>query len=345
MALIAAEGFDVYGYNIVNWPMDTRWSGYYSSKCYISSSGRFSRPCLYVGYVTGNTPKPIFNLEAEYTTLHTGFAFKIGNLGTEDIVHAFRYTTNDQLQLLITTTGAIQAKTAGGASVGQTADFIITAGVWHYWEIKVVCDASSGSVVIKIDGTDVLNVTGVNTQGYGSNGITQLYWLCNHSGAVNYLDDFIVFDTTGATFNDFLGDLAVIGHVPEADGTDTDWTSTKASQYDAVDDLGSSYNTDYIESSGEGHQDCWTITPSGTYPSILGVEVAGHGFNSGGGTAKVTPYVRIGGVVYYGDELTLSAGTTDKVAYTWKTNPATAALWSKADVAAAEFGFEVTEIT
>lgn len=231
--------------------------------------------------------------------------------------------------------------------MGTSDPAVVTTG-YQYWEVKVVIDGAAGSIEIKIDDVQVLNLTGIDTQTYGSNGITHLVFhnnVDNYTTAPAYIDDLVIMDDQGTEFNDFQGDLAVIGHLPEADGTDTDWTSTEATQYGAVDNVGSGYDTDYVESSVVGHQDCWTVTPTGTYPSILGVEVACHGFNSGAGTAKVKPYVRIGGVVYYGDELTMSAGSTDKRSYVWTSNPATGTLWSKSAVAATEFGFEVTEIT
>jgi len=142
-----------------------------------------------------------------------------------------------------------------------------------------------------------------------------------------------------------MGDMQVVGLLPVADGSDTDWTSTEVDHYDSVNDVGSGYDSTYIESAIVNNMDSFDVTPSGTYPSILGVEVAAYGYNSGGGTVNVTPYVRIGGIVYYGTAFQMSAGSTDKRSYVWESNPATGTLWSKAVVDSSEFGFEVTSLT
>ncbi len=352
MSLILAEGFDVYGHNGNEaWPADSRWTNYTgaSNNEIAAASGRGGGGAIRMGSNLVSVPFYGFAkvaLGGDYSTLFAGFAFSCtpGAEGYYPFL-SFRYGVNIQTCLYVASTCAIEVyDTTAGSLLGSSAVSVVTTG-YQYWEVKVYCHASAGTVEIYIDGVQVLNLSGLDTQTYGSGGITHAQWFNVAAAGSAYIDDLVIYDDQGATFNDFVGDLAVIGHLPEADGADTDWTSTEGTQYGAVDNVGSGYGTNHIESSVDGHQDCFTVTSSGSYPSILGVEVSAHGYNSGGGTAKVTPYTRIGGVVYYGDELTMSAGSTDKRSYVWEANPATGTLWAKAAVTAAEFGFEVTEIS
>ena len=138
--------------------------------------------------------------------------------------------------------------------------------------------------------------------------------------------------------------MAVVSHLPEAD-VDTDWNSTTANHYDAINDIGNGYDTEYIDSATETDQDSFEVSTDATYPSVLGALMVAYGRNDTGGTAKITPFVRINGTIYYGSELTLPAGTTSKRRYLWPTNPATGTLWSKAVIEAADWGYEVTEIS
>jgi len=290
-------------------------------------------------------------LGAEYGTLILGFAFKplayASNTPAYPILQFEDAAAAVQVVIHRTAANGLEVRaSSAGTLLAASADSVITTDAYQYVEIKVVCD-SSGSVIIRIDGTEVINEVGIDTQTANAGGMQIIHFRAYNSGvsAYSYIDDLVVMDATGSTFNDFLGDVQVAGHMPTADGTHSDWTSTEANHYDAVNDVGAAFDDDYIESSTESQKDSFSITPSGTAPGILAVEVAGHGLNTGAGTAKVTPFVIIGGVTYSGSELTLPAGTSGKVSYVWEKNPATAGIWSRAVLAAAEFGFEVTEIS
>lgn len=356
MALILAEGFDAYGVvGSTAWLTNSGWTRYdINCGVVVAAAGRRSSAALRQG--AGNLIGLAHywekcNLGAVYGTLILGFAFKPVAAASNTPAYPILVFEDaaGAVQCVIHRTEAngleVRASSAG-TLLASSADSVITTDAWQYVEIKIVCDAS-GSVIIRIDGVEVINQTGIDTQTVNSGGIQTLHFRAYNKGSsyYSYIDDLVIMDGTGATFNDFLGDVQVAGHLPDADGSHTDWTSTEADQHSAVDDVGAAFDDEYIESATEGHKDSFTITPSGTNPGILAVEVVGYGYNTGAGTAKVTPFVIIGGVTYSGTEVAMAAGTSDKVSYTWEKNPATNGLWSRTVLAAAEFGFEVTEIT
>jgi hypothetical protein len=367
MALILAEGFDAYGVkdgatSNYAWPIDSRWSRFhYAYERIIVGTGRRGTAAMWLQWTNSLGLQFYYaylNLSASFSTLICGFAYKAGESGA---VPAAGYpillfqkggapSTDTQFVIHRTSSDGLEVRaTAGGSLLGSTAAGVVTPGSYQYWEIKAVCHASAGSVIIKVDGVEVLNLSGINTQNAGSGAFSYLHFRAyNHNGAdpnATYIDDLIVMDDTGSTFNDFQGDVQVQGHLPTSDGTYSEWTSTEANHYEAVNDVGETFDDDYIESSTEGQRDSFTIVPAGDAPGILAVEVAGHGLNTGAGTAKVTPSVIIGGITYDGSELTMPPGTSGKVSYVWERNPATNGIWSRAVLAAAQFGFEVTEIS
>jgi len=358
MSLILAEGFDFYGYSTTAWLADSRWSRDSENTHIRTTNGRRSGPCLSLEDTNNSNALTYYwtylNLASAYSTIICGFAYYATNSANPPTgnfpILLFQKTTGSSIQCVIHRTSAdgLQVRaTAGGTLLGETAEGVVTPGAYQYWEIKIVCHESAGSVIIKIDGVEVLNISDVNTRTAGSGGIQYIHFRKYNANGTDHtrIDDLIVMDDQGSSFNDFLGDVAVIGHLPVADGADADWTSTLENHYDSINDVGNGYATNYIESATVAQKDSFTIIPDSTYPSILAVEVPLHGLNTGAGTAKVKPYVKISDTIYYGSELTLPAGSSDKRAYTWEGNPATGGLWSRAVVAAAEFGYEVTEIT
>jgi len=291
-------------------------------------------------------------LPSTYDTLYVGFAFKSDLIDSTNhgirATLAFAESANTYcFGIYINEYGAIQVTDSYSTTpsvLATSSNGVISANTYQYIEIYGYVHSTNGAVTVKVDGTTVLTATNINTDNNGGGAVQYLTWGGTQRGDTMYFCDLIIMDDTGASFNTFQGDVAVVGHFPESD-TDTDWASTQANHYDAVNDTGgNTWNTDYITGQAVAQQDSFKTTIDTTYPSILGVEVALHGYNDTGGTAKVTPFVRISGVVYYGTELTMPAGSSEKVSYVWPTNPATGTLWSQAVIEAADWGFEVTTL-
>jgi len=353
MSLIHTEGFDIYGWDGNPNVIDPEWY-MYVKELYVGldvNGGRRGSPCLW--FKRASRTNPFYgiarlDLSLERSELFVGYAFKpvaMGGVAASHQPHfGWLYGNTYQCAIYVAATGSIMVYTKNdGSLLGQSAVGVIKTQ-WQYWELKIVCHATEGSVVIRIDGVEVLNLTDIDTQTAGAGGVTKLHWsnMVDTSGT-SYLDDIIVYDDEGSTFNNFQGDLAIVGHPPEED-VDQEWNSTEVNHFEAVNVSGANYDADQIDSSAEGDKDSFRITPDVTYPSVMGLEVAAYGLNDAGGIVKITPFVRIEDTVYYGAQQTMSAGDPDKTSYVWEKNPATGTLWSRSVITAADFGFEVTEI-
>ncbi len=345
MALIVAEGFDIYK---ASPPLSSAWSVVAISP----NDGRRSTPCLeHSGWPTGGTAS-IYYLPVEKTNGIVGFAVSapIGTIAAStQFLNIVSSTGGVQFVVDVTIAGRIRILTAAGGSVlAESSDGAWPAGAtYQYLEIKFSCTGDD-TVQVRINGSDVIaSTSGLNLRQSGAGGFGRLYFkAATTNGATTFFDDVYVLDSSGdAPFNDFLGDLKVDGHLFTADGL-TDWTSNKANHFDAIDDIAFTYATYYNESDTVGEQDSYEITPH-DMATIRAVTIRAYCRNPGGGTGKMKPFTKIGGTLYYGTEITLPADTSDLREYTWYTNPSAApgTAWTKAALTSAEFGWETTEIS
>jgi len=256
-----------------------------------------------------------------------------------------------QFDIDVTPAGRIRVKTAyNGTVLAESADGVITFGAYQFLEVQFTCTGTD-SIQVWVDGTEVIALTtGINLRQSGAGGFGQLL-LGPYSSSISAFtdwDDLYILDSSGdAPFNDRLGDQKMDGHLFTSDGSVLQWTSNKASHYDAINDRGSTYATYYNESDAEGECDCYGITPN-DMTTILAVTIRAYCRNPGGGTAKFRPFVKFGegsGDVYFGDEVTLPADTCDLREYTWYENPQTTAAWTKTQLQSVEFGWECTELS
>lgn len=205
------------------------------------------------------------------TDLIVGGAFKATNTAAHNCISfadkiAIGYNTS--LALYANVPGTWGAPSTSVASTG----FSLTQGVWHYIEARVKLGTTDGEFEVHVDGTSVLNLTGINTAG----GLTQYTYLAfggmnGYNPGMN-LDDLYICDNSGTTNNTFLGAMSVYSLLPEAAGSVTQMDVTgAAANWDAVNDVTSDYATSYVSTNTTGNQDYYTFQ---NLPADM-IEVAG----------------------------------------------------------------------
>lgn len=172
-------------------------------------------------------------------TLTMGFAFYIP-LSSGQSVNAnplcqFWDSGNAQVGLVISgnfTNGlALQAVRGGQGfsqsltNIGSPSGNVITLNAWHYLQFQATIDPSAGSVVVTLDGANIMNLTGLNTQ-YTSNATANQASL--NGATTTWFDDFYVADLTGSFNNGFLGEIKIAGGLPNANGVSGIWTKNAA---------------------------------------------------------------------------------------------------------------------
>ena len=250
---------------------------------------------------------------------------------TED----FNWTTTKQLTINITNDGALEARrgTHSGTLLGTSADNVVTNNRWLFIEFKAVIDNSAGSLIAKVNGVEVLNISGVDTQylaGSQVNGVEFIAWA---------LDDLYINDTSGsAPHNTFYGGTFHVQTLfPTADDT-VAWTPSAGANWAAVDDA-SPDDVAWIEGTSDAQTDLYTIetAPSGT---VLTLQVNIMAVANGSGVFRIAAAVKISGVTYLSTPVPITTSYFDLFAV-FPLNPATSTAWTTAVINAAKWGVKL----
>jgi len=247
-----------------------------------------------------------------------------------------------QVRVVVESTGAISVYLGpfsfGNMPVATSTELATTNGQNHL-EAKCACDASTGSVEVRLNGVTVCNVSGINTDMSGHGNIAQ-YASTNsfNRGADSqwFIDDVIAWDGSGTYNNDFVGDKKVFTDFPDADTADIDWTpSTGTSRFAMVDDPDPDGDGTYDEA--DDVNDVMGVTYPDVDPAVL--TIAALIFlhktkKTDAGTSNVQQSVISGSDQTDGDDRPM---TTAYIVYqdVIETDPATSAPWMPAAASAA----------
>lgn len=245
------------------------------------------------------------------------------------------YRGDPNAGMLSSPSGTLIASTAAGTLDGN----------WHYVEVFATINATTGQLIVKVDGIQVINFTGNTKNGGTSTNIDTIRFRTGRyltsPNSVISIDDLYVCDATGTANNTFLGDVRVQSMVPSGAGSSTQLTPTgSANNYANAGDI--PYNdTTYNSSSTVGQRDTYALSDLavGT-TTVLATQSVAHMQKSDAGTANAKVALKSGASVYY--DTTQSLGTSP-AAYTQlrETDPATSAAWTVGNANNLEAGMEV----
>lgn len=199
------------------------------------------------------------------------------------------------LTLMALPNGTIEVRRGSttGTILGATAPAVLTAGVWAYIEVKATLSDTVGVVTIRVNGAEVLNLTGQDTKNAGTGttfdsvGVTST----GSAGSGNLIDDIYVLDPNGsAPYNDFLGDCKIETIIPSGNGSSSQLTGSDGNSTDnylLVDERPAS-TTDYVQSATVGHKDLYAFTDLTTASgSVLAVQTSALALKSDAGSANI----------------------------------------------------------
>ena len=160
--------------------------------------------------------------------------------GALQTILTFNEGTNRSL-VLAQTSGGLTVRLGDANALNQiawTTRYKLQPLEWVFIEMKAYCHNSTGWVVVRINGIEVLTANNVDTQ----NSTVGYYDRCRFSSADQYtkMDHMYVADTTGSTNNDFLGPLYVLPVRPDGDVTNNFTSGNYASVNKAEDNSGTS---------------------------------------------------------------------------------------------------------
>jgi hypothetical protein len=289
----------------------------------------------------------VVTLDAQGTWI-VGAAFKYNTLPNfQRAIISLLDGTTEQMGLTLNLDGTLSARRGGqGGTILGTTGVSLSSGVWYYLEFKVTIHDSTGAVQIKVDGDSKLSLTGQDTK-QTSNATANRILVGADGGLLVALtydwDDLYICDGQGSSNNDVLGDCRVDCLLPNADGSNSQFTPSSGSDHYAMaDDSSPDDDSTYLSDATAGHRDTWNVQnlTALVSPSIKGIQVNITAKKDDAGSRQLKPVIKSGA--------TTQAGTAQSVGVDYRqfsqvfeNDPNTSAAWTEAGVNAAEFGAEV----
>lgn len=362
MALKLIEGFDFPNrVDTVQFSITSRARGWIAvGTGYTSDDSRYGAAwgdCLQM--ISGNYVTKIFDTISAGDKVTVGFAYYTGGRDStpdaiDDCVMQI-LTPSAGTPMISITLGAYDGSSSYHAEIRRgsygdtviaTANSAFTWKDWTYFEIEVLIDQTAGTIICHKDGSEILNVSGLDTQfGAGPTGANIAQVRFGPAGySNNQVDDVYVLDDTGSTNNSFLGVSQVRTLLPNADTAQEDMTpSTGTDNYAVVDDMVD--DSDYVTGTVANDKDLYdceslTLSPGKTIHGVAGL--AGFLRVDSGETVTGRVITKSGSTESQGESQThTTSGNKFASDIVHDVDPDTSSAWTKAGVDAIQAGAEV----
>lgn len=332
MALIFMEGFDHY----VQGQLVEKWDGQASmniGSAYARFGGQGAQ-----SYGSGYYFYKI--LPANETTVYVGYAFYRDstttiNSGTYGQLKLVDESDVAQVYIRLNPSLGFTALLGEGSELGSSADAVFKNLKWCYIEAKVTISATVGVVEVKLNGTQIINLTSQDTKN-GSDYIRKIQFGGISPNQYCWFDDIYIDDAQ------FHGDCRVRTFMPDSiSSTNNSFTASAGNKDECVDETLSNDDTDYIVSDTLNHKQGFGIT-TGALGTVKGIQLNNHCRLDEAGTRNITPLIRSNSTDYLGTETGAIAANYYFESEIWETDPDDSNPWTQTKLEAAEFGLEIT---
>lgn len=130
---------------------------------------------------------------------------------------------------------------------------------YHWVEVSMLLNGASSSVTAYVDG--ILQFSGsYNLSNFPAQTVTQIFIGTGYGSTTNYLDDFVIWDSTGTAFNTFPIGARRIGLMnPSGPGSTTQFTPSTGANWQCASQAFS--GTAYVADAGTGNSDTYVMSP------------------------------------------------------------------------------------
>jgi hypothetical protein len=315
-------------------------SGFGNAMIWSASYYRFPPPAGFpaggVKFGLGHVTK---NMLSNQATFIPKFGIKFISLPGSGAAAFFAVldTGTAQWTLQVTAAGAL-AIYSGATIEASTGVGLITTNTWYGIELSVTVSTAGGTATVWVNGTQVINVTGIRTQqsanaygnqiGWGDIGVT---------GLSGYITDLRVWDNTGATQNAPLGtDSRMITKMASGAGAVTQFTPNgAAANWQCTDEVPPDDDTTYVSNSTAGNADAYAMPIAGFTVAPAMVVARSRARKDDGATRALEIGVDSSGSIAVGSPVTMGSS------YAWldtciALDPHTSAAWTAAGADAAQ---------
>jgi len=242
--------------------------------------------------------------------------------------------------------GELRLMRGGAVQLAITVGLAMSVDTWYYFELKVKIDNTTGTGELHVNGTTEFDVSAVDTQNSGVASTYRVAFQGNIGGGVDaYYDDIYVLDPNGSVNNDFLGDCNVKLLSPDADTADADFTPSSAGDNFADVDDGATIDDDstYVSTTSDAQKDIYDYADLVDDLDIYGVQISTECREDDATDYAIITIVKSGATESPDSQQAL---TSNYIPYqrVVEVDPDTSALWTFANINAAQFGFESVSI-
>jgi len=244
------------------------------------------------------------------------------------------------VNLVMQTSGELSVRLGTAAAFGTTSGLALGTG-FNYIELEVVCaDGTGGSVELRVNGVEVLKVTGIDTRA-GAHDYHDGIRLTGDSSMIVTLDDWYVVDGSGSVNNTFLGNKRVATIFPNAAGDSAQFTPSAGANYAAVDESVCDDDDSYVQDSTAGHVDLYNYEalPAG-FTGISGLMVTTDVRVTDATSFSLKTPCKSGSTTSEGDSQSAGGTSYGSKVRVIEQNPATNAAWTESGINAAQFGIQ-----
>lgn len=273
-----------------------------------------------------------------------GFSYRFSVLPSSGRIHtlcALMDSSTIQIDVRLLPSGQLQV-TRNGTVLGTTTATLL-ANAQYQIELKATVNNSTGIVVLRQSETELLNLSGQDTQAT-ANSFASIIQLGGGNGGAGTpssnddFDDWYILDGSGSTLNDFLGDRKVTISRPTGAGNYAQFTPSAGANYQNVDDPtpdgGATKNT----SGTPGNIDSFPVDAI-TAASVDFAMVQAIADKSDTGTRTLATFIRQSATDYAGTAQALTQGAWLPVSQVYATCP-DGTSWTATKLNAMEFGYK-----
>lgn len=250
----------------------------------------------YVGWTFGSS----------YNTLIVGarFTLPVGSnapTGTPILVFADA-AQGTQFDVRLGTGGSVQV-TRNGTVLATSSAGVIVIGAAYHLQAKVTINDTTGAYAIRLGGAVISGLpdaTNVNTKAQSATGANQVRFNGPVSAASTLFSDLWVCDDSGATNNDFMGDVRGLALAATGAGDTTGWTPLSGANYTNVDETIADGDTTYNYTSTPGTEDLYAMADLAVGYVVKAVQLVVEARKDDAGSRSIAITGRRSGTGYTG---------------------------------------------
>jgi hypothetical protein len=243
-------------------------------------------------------------------------------------------------QVYMSIVGGLLRLYNGSGALLATSELLVNRYIWRYFEFSCTVHNTAGACRLKLDGQEVWNISGVNTRNSANNYANAVTVGTGNTNTTNDgIDNLVIMDGTGSSFNSFQGEMRVAAVLPNAAGTYAQFTPLSGANYAQVDQSPDDGDASYVASSTPGNLDSYNFTDvASVVGSLLSVMVTAVARKDDVGTRTLSLTARESGTDYVGSNVGTVGSGYSPVAQRWDTNDPAGNLWTVTNFNAMEFG-------